>query len=83
MDKTFDVMDKPWMAAESASGTALMEEELILQNYDRIDNVGPNSVKELCDDLCLAEKEMKDIAQWGTLNNFLSGFKRTHAAWFK
>jgi hypothetical protein len=34
-------------------------------------------------DLSVAEKEMKDPQQWDTLNNFMTGFKQTHATWFK
>jgi hypothetical protein len=46
-------------------------------------DIGPQSVEEMYADLSVAEKEMKDPQQWDTLNNFMTGFKQTHAAWFK
>ena len=46
-------------------------------------DIGPQSVEEMNADLSVAEKEMKDPQQWDTLNNFMTGFKQTHATWFK
>ena len=46
-------------------------------------DIGPQSVEEMYADLSVAEKEMKDPQQWDTLNNFMTGFKQTHATWFK
>ena len=84
MENNYDDMEKPWMAGEPTADSALVEQNTcVLPNYDKIMGVGSQSVKELHDDLSLAEKEMKDSAQWDTLNNFLTGFKQAHSSWFK
>lgn len=80
MEDNLNDMEKPWIAAEPAT---LESESSIAENYDKIDGIGPQSVKELIDDLRSAEKEMKDPDQWDSLSNFMIGFKQTHAAWFK
>ena len=55
----------------------------LLESYDKIAGIGPQSVEEMYADLSVAEKEMKDPQQWDTLNNFMTRFKQTHATWFK
>ena len=72
------------MCCEPAMDNAMLEQESpLLANYDKIEGIGPQSVDEMCADLRIAEKEMKDPQQWDTLNNFMTVFKQTHAAWFK
>ena len=72
------------MCCEPASDNAMLEyASPLLENYDKIAGIGPQSVEEMYADLSVAEKEMKDPQQWDTLNNFMTGFKQTHAAWFK
>ncbi len=72
------------MCCEPASDNAMLEyASPLLENYDKIADIGPQSVEEMYADLSVAEKEMKDPQQWDTLNNFMTGFKQTHATWFK
>ena len=80
MEDYLNDMEKPWIAAEPATPE---RESSVPENYDKIDGIGPQSVKELIDDVRLAEKEMKDPNQWDSLSNFMISFKQTHAAWFK
>ena len=72
------------MCCEPASDNAMLEyASPLLENYDKIADIGPQSVEEMYADLRVAEKDMKDPQQWDTLKNFMTGFKQTHAAWFK
>ena len=83
--KQFEEKEKDsWIASEPALGYTQMESrQSVLMDYDRINGVGPQSVNELMEDLKQTERDMRNLNQWDTLDNFLTTFKQSHAEWFK